>query len=588
MTQHDPVSPQAPAHWQTPQRGMLARLFDGVQSALPSWLGEGAEQADAWVLAAERLGHAVQALEQAGRPAPAQLVRVMERAVARVAAQPELRTMDNASLIQQASVALRSYVDHTRGACPEDARALFPVYQPVAALARMGRCEPADLWRWHPFPWKPVSATLLPAVETGDLYDSALRVLREQEPAVLLALADVAGAQASVAGDGSLTTCWQLLAAVLQLRAAGALEWDRVLQRAVSGMVAQHTRARRGQPADEAQLQSLAQDMLFLLAQGVPLLPEGEQPLARALADAYGVLPQPPVVVRVDTAEARALLAQAVQGLPEETVKTLGELRWPLELYNAYLQSADAWSRELVQQLNRWARQPAHPVPQSALVLSAQLARASAQLGLDELATLGHAIERALVALQVRMARGEEAELLHQAAGVLGHELHQVAVDFVRPVPPSLLEQLAALAQKPHSDRVVLPLPDPALGIGAATGEAEALPEQKQGEEWQAYLKDSLKQVQQLQAVLKQWEARPENAGASSECLRLLQGLQQASREAGAASVLPLVQAALSERALLRVRDASAPDRLQALQQAVLGLEAGLREELVQAGHLAG
>ena len=567
---------------------MLARLFDGVQSALPSWLGEGAEQADAWVLAAERLGHAVQALEQAGRPAPAQLVRVMERAVARVAAQPELRTMDNASLIQQASVALRSYVDHTRGACPEDARALFPVYQPVAALARMGRCEPADLWRWHPFPWKPVSATLLPAVETGDLYDSALRVLREQEPAVLLALADVAGAQASVAGDGALTTCWQLLAAVLQLRAAGALEWDRVLQRAVSGMVAQHTRARRGQPADEAQLQSLAQDMLFLLAQGVPLLPEGEQPLARALADAYGVLPQPPVVVRVDTAEARALLAQAVQGLPEETVKTLGELRWPLELYNAYLQSADAWSRELVQQLNRWARQPAHPVPQSALVLSAQLARASAQLGLDELATLGHAIERALVALQVRMARGEEAELLHQAAGVLGHELHQVAVDFVRPVPPSLLEQLAALAQKPHSDRVVLPLPDPALGIGAATGEAEALPEQKQGEEWQAYLKDSLKQVQQLQAVLKQWEARPENAGASSECLRLLQGLQQASREAGAASVLPLVQAALSERALLRVRDASAPDRLQALQQAVLGLEAGLREELVQAGHLAG
>ena len=588
MTQHDPVSPQTLAHWQTPQRGMLARLFDGVQSALPSWLGEGAEQADAWVLAAERLWHAVQALEQAGRPAPAQLVRVMERAVARVAAQPELRTMDNASLIQQASVALRSYVDHTRGACPEDARALFPVYQPVAALARMGRCEPADLWRWHPFPWKPVSATLLPAVETGDLYDSALRVLREQEPAVLLALADVAGAQASVAGDGSLTTCWQLLAAVLQLRAAGALEWDRVLQRAVSGMVAQHTRARRGQPADEAQLQSLAQDMLFLLAQGVPLLPEGEQPLARALADAYGVLPQPPVVVRVDTAEARALLAQAVQGLPEETVKTLGELRWPLELYNAYLQSADAWSRELVQQLNRWARQPAHPVPQSALVLSAQLARASAQLGLDELATLGHAIERALVALQVRMARGEEAELLHQAAGVLGHELHQVAVDFVRPVPPSLLEQLAALAQKPHSDRVVLPLPDPALGIGAATGEAEALPEQKQGEEWQACLKDSLKQVQQLQAVLKQWEARPENAGASSECLRLLQGLQQASREAGAASVLPLVQAALSERALLRVRDASAPDRLQALQQAVLGLEAGLREELVQAGHLAG
>ena len=588
MTQHDPVSPQTLAHWQTPQRGMLARLFDGVQSALPSWLGEGAEQADAWVLAAERLGHAVQALEQAGRPAPAQLVRVMERAVARVAAQPELRTMDNASLIQQASVALRSYVDHTRGACPEDARALFPVYQPVAALARMGRCEPADLWRWHPFPWKPVSATLLPAVETGDLYDSALRVLREQEPAVLLALADVAGAQASVAGDGSLTTCWQLLAAVLQLRAAGALEWDHVLQRAVSGMVAQHARARRGQPADEAQLQALAQDMLFLLAQGVPLLPEGEQPLARALADAYGVLPQPPVVVRVDTAEARALLAQAVQGLPEETVKTLGELRWPLELYNAYLQSADAWSRELVQQLNRWARQPAHPVPQSALVLSAQLARASAQLGLDELATLGHAIERALVALQVRMARGEEAELLHQAAGVLGHELHQVAVDFVRPVPPSLLEQLAALAQKPHSDRVVLPLPDPALGIGAATGEAEALPEQKQGEEWQAYLKDSLKQVQQLQAVLKQWEARPENAGASSECLRLLQGLQQASREAGAASVLPLVQAALSERALLRVRDASAPDRLQALQQAVLGLEAGLREELVQAGHLAG
>ena len=94
--------------------------------------------------------------------------------------------------------------------------------------------------------------------------------------------------------------------------------------------------------------------------------------------------------------------------------------------------------------------------------------------------------------------------------------------------------------------------------------------------------------MQQLQAVLKQWEARPENAGASSECLRLLQGLQQASREAGAASVLPLVQAALSERALLRVRDASAPDRLQALQQAVLGLEAGLREELVQAGHLAG
>ena len=580
MTQNDPASPQAPASWQTPQRGVLARLFDGVQSALPSWLGEGAEQADAWVLAAERLGQAVQAMEQAGRPAPARLVRAMERAVARVAAQPELRTMDNASLIQQASVALRSYVDHTRNACPEDARALFPVYQPVAALARLDRCEPADLWRWHPFPWKPVSATLLPAVEAGDLYECALRVFREQEPQALLALANVAGAQAAVAGGASLTTCWQLLAAVLQLRAAGALEWDRLLQRAVSGMVAQHARARRGQPADAAQLEALAQDMLFLLAQGVPLLPEGEQPLARALADAYGVLPQPPVVVRVDTAQARALLAESAQGLPEDAVKTLGELRMPQDMYNAYLQSADAWSRELVQQLNRWARQPAHPVPASALGLSAQLARASAQIGLDELATLGHAIERALVALQVRMARGEEAELLHQAATVLGHELHQVAVDFVRPVPGALLEQLAALAQAPDSERVVLPLPEPTLGVTAV--DVQALPEQKQGEEWRAFLASGLAQVQQVQAVLKQWEARPDNAGASSECLRLLQGLQQSAREAGAASLLPLVQVALSERALLRVRDVEAPDRLQPLQQAVQGLENGFRNSLAE------
>ena len=85
-----------------------------------------------------------------------------------------------------------------------------------------------------------------------------------------------------------------------------------------------------------------------------------------------------------------------------------------------------------------------------------------------------------------------------------------------------------------------------------------------------------------MQAVLKQWEARPDNAGASSECLRLLQCLQQSAREAGAASLLPLVQVALSERALLRVRDVEAPDRLQPLQQAVQGLENGFRNSLAE------
>lgn len=586
MTQNNKALPAMErASMQGAHRGLLARLFDGVQSALPSWMGEDAAEPDAWVLAAERLQHAVQALEQAGRPAPAQLVRAMERAVRRVAAQPDLRTMDHASLIQQASVALRSYLDHARGARPEDARALFPVYQPVAALARQVRCEPTDLWRWHDFPWRPVDAALLPPANAADLYAAALRVYREQEPEALTQLAGVAAAQATVAGEAPLRTCWQMLAALLHMRAAGALAWDKALQSAVSGMVVQHARARQGKPADEAQLASLAQDMLFLMAQGVPVLPVGSQPLARALAESYGVLAQPPVVVRVDVTEARAELEQAVQALPPDAIKMLGNWRLPQDLYNAYLQAADPWSRELVQLLNRWARQPAHMVPPEALTLSAQLARASAQVGLDELATLAHAIERALLALQVRMARGEEAQLLHQAATVLGSELHQVAVDFVRPVPVTLLEQLAALAQPPSENRVVLPKPQPARDALAMAGEGPSaeLPPRIQGDAWRSYLTGAQRKVPQLQAVLKQWAARPDNEGAGSECLRLLQELQQSTREAGAATVLPLVQTALAERALLRVRDASAPDRLQALQQAVDGLASGLAQELAQA-----
>ncbi len=393
------------------QGSLLKRLFDGVHAALPSWLGGQCDDADAWWQAACQLQQAHEALLQAGRTAPARLVLAMKLAVRRVAAEPMLRTTAHATLIQQAGVALRSYLDHTTASCPEDAGTLFPLYQRVATLAQLP-CTPADLWSCQPWQWLPLPPQGGDA--DIDLYDAALVFFRLQQGNLLL---QAAHWQAQQAGYHDVWRAgWQLLAAALELHAVGATGWTPMLQHAVAGAIGSHTLLQQGMSA-EARWQAMAQDCLYLVAQGV------QQPSA---ADA----------------------------------------RWALAVATRH--------------------------------------------------------------------------------GVLT----------LSPIPPA--EPASAEAS------------DTAMGIPVLAPSAPRLDES-------ALLQASHDVLQLLHPVLRQWQARPDNPGAGSECTRLLQQLRQLAQAAHAADLLPLVQAALCEAALQRARSQDGAQRLDGLLRAVAAVEAGLQ-----------
>lgn len=149
----------------------------------------------------------------------------------------------------------------------------------------------------------------------------------------------------------------------------------------------------------------------------------------------------------VDTAPQQVVLQDMVDGLPDEEVKHVGDMRIPLALFNAYLNEADVWSRQLVQELSEWVLTSHKPVPHVCEHLAHSLAGSSAAVGMGGLASMARGIEHAIARVEQRTARQDEANALHHAAEVMRQELHQFAAGICHPPNYNLLCKLAAIVE---------------------------------------------------------------------------------------------------------------------------------------------
>ena len=205
---------------------------------------------------------------------------------------------------------------------------------------------------------------------------------------------------------------------------------------------------------------------------------------------------------------------------PDEPSKLIGNLRIALPLYNVYLNEADEWSRRLITELSEWALELHRPVFDSTIELAHGLSHASDTVGFHALSELAGALERALRQVQ-RHAAGsaEQAKLFLETAEVMRRLLHQFAAGFLKSSDQELLSALEAIRYGTTAPA----RPTAAGPFGFVCEDAPAL-------------------LAQLGSALRQWTARPDNLGARSEVLRVLQTFKAAAETAGATDLVAMAQ----------------------------------------------
>jgi HPt (histidine-containing phosphotransfer) domain-containing protein len=216
-----------------------------------------------------------------------------------------------------------------------------------------------------------------------------------------------------------------------------------------------------------------------------------------------------------DAGEFRCLLGSqtmllSVAPAQDDQSKVIGSLRVALPLYNVYLNEADEWSRRLITELSEWALELHRPVFDSTIELAHSLFQASGTVGFRALSEMAGALERVLRHVQ-RSASGSaaQARIFLETAEVMRRLLHQFAAGFLKPSDQGLLDALDAIRFAP-ADVPGLDTPSALLA--------------------------------QLGSALRQWTARPDNLGARSEALRVLQMLTAAARGAQALQLGEMAQ----------------------------------------------
>ena len=150
--------------------------------------------------------------------------------------------------------------------------------------------------------------------------------------------------------------------------------------------------------------------------------------------------------ILIDTSAQRAILKEMVDGLPDDEIRHIGDFAIPLALFNAYLNEADTWSRQLQQEMGEWALEFTQPAPDSLGRLAHSLVGSSATVGMSGLASITRGIEHALMHLKNRTATPEEAQSLLKATEKVRQELHQFAAGIARPVDMEMLHELASIS----------------------------------------------------------------------------------------------------------------------------------------------
>ena len=272
----------------------------------------------------------------------------------------------------------------------------------------------------------------------------------------------------------------------------------------------------------------------------------------------------------------------------EETVKVIEGLRIGIALYNVYLNEADEWSRQLVNEVAEWALESHQPISSSTVALAHSLAGSSATVGFHALSGMARSFEKALQNSRSHSSESASTygQLFVDASEDIRRLLHQFAAGFLKQPRPDIVERLnhlefsdSALSEiyddglyflaEPSVVDMPLPEPIPAseaetlreTGREVKTGveKAKAIANTVDGKLQRHVLTiheevvddiDSVDAIDpdlfpifeeecaelmpRLGSMLRQWADQPGNQGSRLEVLRVLHTLKGSSRLAGA------------------------------------------------------
>ncbi len=263
--------------------------------------------------ARQQIHQGVGALELAGLPAGAMLLRASEAVVQKIVARPQSINAQAIEAVEAASFALLDLMRRRLAGKQVSALALFPQYEALMALSGSELARPSDLWVQE---WPPLSLDVplaAPADATPRGVDAQAVAAFETILLQLLKGAPVSQARPLVELCGQLAAdaegrqahreaaTWVLACGFLEALAEGRLPLSLHVKRVLSALLSQlRTLARQpGMPSDR-----LAHELLFFCAQA--------EPAASASSPAGGVLDRLREAFRLDGHEPVDLVQSAL------------------------------------------------------------------------------------------------------------------------------------------------------------------------------------------------------------------------------------------------------------------------------------
>lgn len=207
----------------------------------------------------------------------------------------------------------------------------------------------------------------------------------------------------------------------------------------------------------------------------------------------------------------------------EDHIRQVGPLRIALPLYNAFLNDADEWSRQLQAELGEWALQQPRPPEPSSAALARALADSAAGVGFDDLAQLADLLDQVLQRLrqQAQPPAPPSIQPPLDAAEEIRRLLHQFAAGFLKPVRDTVLQALRAWLQVPTN------------AIGDTTPHVDGL-DAIDTELFPVFEHEAVELLPRLASALRQWHAAPADTAARQQALRTLHTFKGGARLAGA------------------------------------------------------
>ncbi len=253
--------------------------------------------------ARQQIHQGVGALELAGLPAGATLLRASEAVVQKLVARPQSISEDAVRDIEKGSFALLDYIARKLGGKTVSALALFPQYEALALRAGGPLPRPTDLWS-QDWPTVSLEAPLAPPEEVaprqadqvtlGDFEMGLLALLKRNQPADAVALADLCAALAQGATERHAhreSATWLLASGFLEGLAEQHVPLNVHAKRVLSSLLSQLRSLAKGQgvPSDR-----LASELLFFCAQAGQV-PDSPRSVLARVRQTFGLERHQPV-----------------------------------------------------------------------------------------------------------------------------------------------------------------------------------------------------------------------------------------------------------------------------------------------------